>query len=108
MSRIKKVDANQAAIVQTFRQLGATVEDLHGVGGGFPDLLIGFMGENVLVEVKEEKRELQDNQKEWGQLWRGGPVIVVHNEDEALALIRRISAGMKFIGRAIKKYQETN
>ncbi len=46
-----KVDTNQPAIVQTFRQLGARVQVLSFVGKGFPDLLICYRGTLALVEV---------------------------------------------------------
>ena len=47
-----KVDANQADIVAALRRIGATVQCLHQVGHGCPDLLVGWHGENILLEVK--------------------------------------------------------
>lgn len=106
MSRARKVDARQKTVVECFRQLGCSVELLYMVGGGFPDLLVGLFGENVLVEVKEEKKGLRPNQSEWAASWRGGPVIVVHNEEEALALVRRVRASLSHIGRALKEMEK--
>jgi len=59
MSRAKKVDANQAEIVQTFRDLGARVADTSGAGDGFPDLVVQYREPmrgrllTHLVEVKD-------------------------------------------------------
>ena len=38
---IRRVDNNQALIVRAFRAAGCTVEHLHQIGKGCPDLLIG-------------------------------------------------------------------
>jgi hypothetical protein len=95
MSRAKKVDINQKAVVDAFRKLGASVALLHQVGAGFPDLLVGFAGENLLVEVKEGKKTLRKNQQDWADAWKGGPVTVVHNVDEVVALLYRAQQTMR-------------
>ena len=51
--RAAKVDKNQTEIVEAFRKLGFSVQHLHTVGGGVPDLLVGRGGINLLVEVKD-------------------------------------------------------
>ena len=48
-----KVDANQAQIVKKLRDCAVKVEILSDVGKGVPDLLAGFRGVNVLLEVKD-------------------------------------------------------
>ena len=54
----KKVDSNQTRVVKALRELGATVQHLHAVGKGCPDLLVGYKGSNYLLEVKDgEKRD---------------------------------------------------
>lgn len=50
----KRVDANQRSIVADLRAIGATVEDLHEVGDGCPDIAVGFRGQNYLFEIKTE------------------------------------------------------
>ena len=84
--RAAKVDANQAEIVAALRKVGATVELLHRVGGGCPDLAVGYKGANYFIEVKDGKRELSSVQVEWHGSWRGA-VAVASNVDEALAII---------------------
>lgn len=59
--RKMKVDANQAEIVQTFRDLGARVAITSSVGDGFPDLVVQYRNQSVmwrgietaLVEIKD-------------------------------------------------------
>lgn len=47
MRRAARVDANHAEIARTLRRLGWAVHDTSGVGGGFPDLVIGKAGRVV-------------------------------------------------------------
>lgn len=89
-----KVDRNQAEIVAALRAVGATVQPLHTVGAGCPDLLVGFRGRNILIEVKDWKagkadRELNAVQKDWHAGWKG-QVAKVEDVDAALAVIGAI------------------
>lgn len=91
MRRAAKVDANQAAIVKALRAIGATVQPLHAVGSGCPDLLCGFQGRNVLIEVKDgdkypSARKLTADQVEWHGGWKG-QVAVVEDVDAAIAVV---------------------
>lgn len=81
----KKTDQNQKEIVKVLRQVGADVLDLSAVGGGCPDLVVAWRGENVFVEVKNPatRGKLRDTQKEFFDRWRGKK-IVVYSADEAL------------------------
>lgn len=85
------MDANQSAIVKALRGAGATVQPLHTVGQGCPDILVGFRGTNFVIEIKDgekspSRRRLTEDQEVWHMQWRGR-VAVVCNEDEALAAI---------------------
>lgn len=96
-----KVDRNQAEIVAALRAVGATVQPLHTVGAGCPDLLVGFRGRNVLIEVKDWKagksgRELNAVQKDWHAGWKG-QVAKVEDVDAALAVIGAI--GLPLAGK---------
>lgn len=91
MRRAAKVDGNQPEIVKALRAVGATVRDLSGVGQGCPDLLVGYRGRNVLIEVKDpsqppNKRKLTPDQAEFHALWRG-QVIVVESPEAAIAAL---------------------
>jgi Holliday junction resolvase len=69
--RSAKADKNQKEIVAALRKMGCTVESLHRVGGGVPDLLVGFHGRNYLVECKMPGKPLNELQKDWISSWRG-------------------------------------
>jgi hypothetical protein len=89
---MKRVDSNQQAIVKALRACGASVEPrLSQVGHGVPDLLVGFRGVNLLMEVKdgdksESRRRLTPDEQEWIQTWRGQYVIVNSVEDAVRVL----------------------
>lgn len=84
-----KVDANQRDIVAALRQAGATVQHLHAVGKGCPDLLVGFRMRNYLLEVKTETGELTGDQVHWFSKWNG-QCSVVRTVDQALKTIGAI------------------
>lgn len=89
--RAAKVDANQAEIVHALRCIGCSVQVLSTVGKGVPDLLVGFNGMNVLMEIKDGKkppsdRKLTADQIVWHDEWRG-QVNVVESVDRALAVV---------------------
>lgn len=91
MRRAAKVDANQADIVEALRAVGATVQPLHMVGDGCPDLLVGYRVQNFIMEVKDgdkppSRRKLTPDQVDWHSEWRGQKAVV-KTPEEALAVI---------------------
>ena len=84
----KAVDKNQPAIVAALREAGATVEQLHAVGHGCPDLVVGFRGVNYLMEIKNPfgRLKLTYSQRAWHGRWRG-QVVVVSTVTGALRII---------------------
>lgn len=87
------VDANQAALIQAFRDLGCSVQPLHMVGRGCPDALVGFRGVDRTVEFKDgskppSKQKLRDSQIEWHRDWQGHPVHIVRSVDDVLKFVR--------------------
>ena len=84
--RAAKVDANQAEIVAALRAVGATVQHLHTVGQGCPDILVGFNGKNYLIEIKTEYGKLTPQEKKFYMTW-GGQYTIARNVDEALYAI---------------------
>ena len=90
--RAAKVDANHEAVVTVLRAAGATVQSLAGVGKGVPDLLVGFQGQTLLMEIKNgfkppSARLLTEDQLRWHQEWNGGALAVVDSPDAALRMI---------------------
>lgn len=93
MRHAAKVDANQADIVQAFRQCGFSVYPAHRVGEGFPDLVIAFGGTNWLVEVKDgakppSARLLTEQQQRFHESWKAS-IPVIETIDQALAFATR-------------------
>jgi len=88
MRRAARVDANQSEIVRALRRAGASVQHLHDVGKGCPDLLVGWRGRNFLLEVKTPTGSLTQDQDDWMQGWQGQAAVVC-SVSEALALLRR-------------------
>ena len=87
----KRVDNCQVQVVKALRDLGATVQHLHAVGKGCPDIVVGFKGKNLLLEIKDgDKKVLTPDQVNWHRLWNG-QVNVVTSVDDAKNLIRKIS-----------------
>jgi Holliday junction resolvase len=88
--RAAKADKNQSKIVDAFRRMGFSVQHLHTVGGGVPDLLIGRSGFNFLVEVKDgDKAKLTPEQIKWHNEWRG-QVAIVRNLDDVVKLVSEL------------------
>jgi hypothetical protein len=82
-----KVDANQTEIVDALRRVGATVHSLAPMGGGYPDLLVGWRGHTYLMEVKGPAGKLTDQQFMWNERWTGGNVFIVQTPVEALRVL---------------------
>lgn len=95
MRRAAKVDANQAQIVDALRSCGASVQPLHMVGSGVPDLLVGYRGRTALIEIKDgslppSARRLTDDQMAWHSQWRGGTLAVVIDVESAVRVLNTI------------------
>lgn len=67
----KKVDSNQAQIIADLKKIGVSVLNLSRVGGGCPDILVGWQGKNILIEIKTAKGNLNDLQIEFFEQWKG-------------------------------------
>jgi hypothetical protein len=97
-----KVDKNQPEIVQAFRDRGCSVKHLHTVGGGVPDLLVGFAGYTRLVEVKTDKGKLTDAQKEWAEDWLGG-IYLVRNLTDVENCVASMKDHCRWIAEGIRR-----
>lgn len=86
-----RIDDNQKQIVKQLRQLGVSVQSLASMGKGVPDLLLGFRGINILIELKDgdkvmSKTKLTTDEKDWHNNWNGR-VYVAHSIDEIMTII---------------------
>lgn len=80
------VDKNHPEIVRKLRMIGASVQSTASVGGGFPDIVVGWRGLNYLFEIKDGKNKTQANQDEFHAAWRGS-IHVVYSFDEILKIL---------------------
>ena len=92
MRYANRIDANQNAIVDALRQCGATVRII-SQGGGIPDLLVGYNGYTILMEVKDgdkspSQRKLTEDEQKFFDDWRGGMLAIVNSVAEALDLLK--------------------
>ena len=91
-----RTDANQTQIVAALRGVGATVQHMHQLGKGCPDLLVGFRGVNYVMEIKDgdkplSAQRLTPDEQTWVFGW-GGAVDVVNSVDDALDRIGAVKA----------------
>lgn len=99
-------DGSEAEIVRVLEAAGASVSRLNGTG--VPDLLVGYQGKTILLEVKrslEQVKALRGKsggaarpseggdgtltaaQLKWWERWKGAPPALVRTPDEALAAL---------------------
>lgn len=91
MRTAARIDANQTEIVNALRKIGCSVQHLHAVGAGCPDLLIGHRGRNTLLECKDGKKppsacKLTKDQTKWHIEWRG-LVHIVYSVNDAIRVV---------------------
>jgi hypothetical protein len=106
MAKLKygaKKDANHAEVFGAIKRITAAY-DLSNCGFGVPDGIAWVNGGWHLFDIKNAKtgygrRGLNKIQKGWADDWRGGPVYLIYNVDEAVAF-----ATGKF--DAIKRFPE--
>lgn len=91
MRRVARTDDNQTEIVEALRSIGASVTPTHQLGGGFPDIVVGYKGVNYLFEIKDgskppSARKLTADERKWFESWCGS-AHVVESVTEALSII---------------------
>ena len=89
MTYAKRVDLNHQEVVKTLRLLGATVFDASRMGQGFPDLVVGYNHQTVLVEIKSgEQKKFTQAQLKFMADWKGSAVTRINDIDGAIRLIK--------------------
>lgn len=94
-----KKDANHKEVMQVIEQITAVL-DLSHAGYGVPDGAAWVEGGWHLFDIKNPKtsygkKGLNDRQKKWARDWRGGPVYLIHDTDEAQDFARGRFEGLK-------------
>jgi hypothetical protein len=91
MRYANRIDANQNKIVDAMRKVGAVVRII-SQGDGIPDLLVGYKGFTILMEVKDggkvpSARKLTEAEQKFFDDWEGGLCVVVNSVEEALDVL---------------------
>jgi hypothetical protein len=85
-----KADSNHSEVTGWYEELFCSVLDLHKLGGGAPDLLVGCAGRSELVEVKPEAGQLRANQVTFNRTWRGNKVVLVRTQADVINHVKNI------------------
>jgi hypothetical protein len=90
--RAARRDANEVAIVDALRACGASVRYVTQ-GDGIPDLLVGYNGYTILLEVKDgnkppSARKLSPAEEKFFMEWTGGMLAKVESVQEALDILK--------------------
>lgn len=81
MRRAARVDVNQRQITKELRAAGFSVAITSQLGKGFPDLVIGYKGVNLMVELKAtSKDKLTPHEVEFRDNWKGQYLIAWSSE----------------------------
>ena len=94
MRRAARVDRNANEIVDGLRKAGAYVRVITQ-GDGLPDLLVGYRGHTLLIEIKDgqkppSQQKLTAAEQKFFDEWLGGPLIKAASMDEAIAALRSV------------------
>ena len=105
MKYAKKRDGNERAVISALVAMGCTVSQLGDPG--IPDLLVGYLGQTILLEVKDPSQGSGANKRRasggagvrtmsqvkwWGQPWNGGVRAIVSTPEDACAIVRGATA----------------
>ena len=94
MRRRAKVDSNQAEIVARFRHHGATVLHVHQIPDGALDLVIGYGGIDVRIEIKPNSQaKLTSAEARTFQYWKGRPPVIITCVEDVDQLIANLQSG---------------
>lgn len=79
-------DNNQAEIVKDLRAIGCTVLVVSALLNF--DLLVGFRGDNYMLEIKQPGKKLRKEQQRFHGWWRG-KIYKVESFDDCLEIIEK-------------------
>ena len=94
MRRAARVDNNAGEIVAALRKAGAYVRVITQ-GDGLPDLLVGYRGCTLLIEIKDgakppSQQQLTTAEQKFFDEWPGGTLLKANSVDAAIAALRSV------------------
>lgn len=85
-----KRDANEPEIIDALEAIGCSVDRTPG-GEGRPDLIVGFRGSDVRIEIKMPGEKLNVIQRRYHSEWKGAPIHVAYSIAEAIAIVTTVA-----------------
>ena len=80
-----RIDTNHKEIVKALRDAGATVVSMASLKHGTPDILVGYAGETILMEIKRDaKAKFTPDQLDFLSKWKGGAISRVDSVEAAI------------------------
>ncbi len=88
-----RTDGNHTAVMDALRAAGISALSIAAVGNGCPDIVAGFRGRNVLIEVKDgdkapSARKLTPDEAKFHDSWMGY-VVIANSPLEAVQKVYR-------------------
>ena len=92
--RRARIDANQPALVQLWRDLGGSWQHTHEIPGAL-DGIAGMFGVDVRIEIKDgskppSARKLTTAEQKVFDEWKGRPPVIWESEADVLALREKL------------------
>lgn len=87
-----RTDGNHTAVMDALRAAAMKPVSTAALGKGFPDIVVGFRGVNVMLEVKDgdkppSARALSADEREFHDTWPGQIIVINSPQDAVLAVI---------------------
>jgi hypothetical protein len=83
-----RTDRNHTEILNGLRQAAIGAVSIASVGGGVPDLIAGFRGICIVLEVKVPGKKPNAGQVAFREQWPGPYAVVTTPEEAVLAVLR--------------------
>jgi len=81
-----RVDANHAECVKALRSAGMMATSTAMLGNGFADIIVGYRGLNILLEIKSEGGRMTSDERQFHLTW-AGQVAVANSPEEAVIAV---------------------
>lgn len=93
MRRAARTDDNHSEVMEALKKAAMKPLSLASMGKGCPDILVGFRGINLLLEVKDgakkpSERVLTADERNFFATWPGHAEVVESPEDAVIAVTR--------------------
>ena len=87
-----QTDSNHTAVMDALRAAAMKPVSTASLGSGFPDIVVGFRGINVMLEVKDgakfpSQRALTADEKTFHETWPGQICVVESPEAAVIAVV---------------------